>query len=57
MIDTSKQQDTMKCFDHNSFSLEKNYFGTPMSLIPMFKPFLEDDVKDRINLHKKHKRA
>ena len=51
MIGTSKQHDIMKYFNPNFSSLETIFFGTPMSLIPIFKLFLEDDVKYRITLH------
>ena len=53
MIDTTKQQDIMRYFIQKSSSLEKYFFGTPISLIPIFKPFIEDDVKDKMTVYRR----
>ena len=35
-------------FNQHSSSVDKNMFGTPMSIAPIFTPFLDDEVKLRI---------
>ena len=41
----------MEYFAKNSSLVDNNFFGTPMSLIPTFTPFLDDKLKLRITKH------
>ena len=38
-------------FAENSSLVDDNCFGTPMSLVPIFTPFLDDDLNLRISRH------
>ena len=49
--DSEKIPEMFQYFNQNNSSIDKNFFCTPMSLIPIFKPFLDNDIKDRINMH------
>lgn len=36
---------------HNSTLVDNNFFGTQMTDVPIFTPFLDDEMKSRIDLH------
>ena len=49
--DAEKNQDIIRFFNKNSSSIDNYFFRTAMSVIPPFKPFLDDEVKMRITCH------
>ena len=46
--DIAKNDDILKFINQNSSRIDNHFFGTAMSIIPRFTPFLEDKVKIRI---------
>lgn len=46
-----KNIDIIKYFNHNSSLVDRNFFGTQMTVVPIFSPVLDDKVKSRIDLH------
>ena len=52
-IDDGKHEDILAFFSKNSSLVDKNLFGTAMSIAPIFKPFLDDEMKMKINRHAK----
>ena len=49
--DSIKQKDTLVYFNQKLSSIDNNFFGNKIRSIPILKPFLDDDVKDRIIMH------
>ena len=50
-VDNGRNDKVTEYFARNSSLVYGNIFGTPMSLVPMFTPFLDDDLKLRISRH------
>lgn len=46
--DIHKNVDILKVINQNSLSIDNHFFGTAMSIIPPFTPFLDDEVKMKI---------
>ena len=49
--DLEKNENIKSFFNKNISSVDNNFFGTPMSISPIFTPFLDDEVKMRITRH------
>ena len=49
--DLEKNENILSFFNKNVSSVDYNFFGTPMSISPIFTPFLDDEVKMRITRH------
>ena len=50
-VNNGRNDKIIEYFAKHSSLVDDNFFGTPMSLVPMFTPFLEDDLKLRISKH------
>ena len=53
MEDIDKNEDIISYFNKKSSMVDKIFFGTPMIAVPIFTPFLDDEVKMRITTHAK----
>ena len=49
--DINKNVDILNAINQNSSSIDHHFFGTAMSIIPPFTPFLDDEVKMKITRH------
>ena len=49
--DIDKNQDTIRFFNYNLSSNDKHFLGTPVTTIPAFSPFLDDEVKIFMTMH------
>ena len=47
-VEEGKNNDIISYFNKNSSLVDNNFFGTAMSVAPIFTPFLDDEVKMRI---------
>ena len=54
--DINKNFDILKFVNQNSSSIDNHFFGTAMSIIPPFTPFLENEVKVKITSHVRKKK-
>ena len=50
-MDIEKNVDIIKYVNHNSTLVDRNFFGTQMTVVPIFTTFLNDETKSRIDLH------
>ena len=51
--DIDKNEDILKIFNHNSSLVDRNFFGTQITIIPIYSPFQDDEYKSRVDLHVK----
>ena len=52
-VNVGKNEDILSYFNKSSLLVDNNFFGTQMSISPIFAPFLEDEVKMKITKHAK----
>ena len=49
--DINKNEEITNYVNRSSSSVDKNFSSTPISVVPIFKPFLEDKMKLKITKH------
>ena len=52
-VDKGKNDAMMMYFNRNSAKVDKNFFGTLMSIAPIFSHFHDDDTKMKCTKHTK----
>ena len=52
-VDDGKNDAIISYFSKNTSLVDSNFFGTSMSVVPIFTPFLDDELKMRITKHAK----
>ena len=52
-VEDGKNDKIISYFSKHSNCVDDNFFGTPMSAAPIFKPMLDDEVKIRVTKHEK----
>lgn len=52
-VEDGKNDKIISYFSKHSNCVDDNFFGTPMSVAPIFKPMLDDEVKIRVTKHAK----
>ena len=52
-VEAGKNDKMLAYFNRNSSLVDDNFFGTQMSIAPMFSPFLDDESKMRCTKHAK----
>ena len=47
-VEVGRNDAIIAYFNQHTSSVDSNFFGTPMSVLPIFTPFLDDETKRRI---------
>ena len=50
-VDKGKNDAMMMYFNRNSTKIDESFFGTPMSIVPIFSHFHDDDTKMKCTKH------
>ena len=56
-VEDDKNDKILAYFSKNSSHVDNNFFGTAMSVAPIYRPYLDDEIKMKINRHTKKQLA